>query len=96
MKYLLKQKIKRIFNSFNEVHIYPGIPGFIKLANNMNIEYKKVKKQEGDYLITDFYIFNKKDYYWLLLFYKNQINKRRKKFWGQDPLIQLIKLLKYI
>jgi hypothetical protein len=96
IKYLLKQKIKRKFDDSNIVHVYPGNPRFIKLANQLKIQYSKYKRLQGDYLITDFYIFNKNDYYWLLLIFKTQINEKRKQFWHQDLLIQLIKLLKYI
>lgn len=96
MKFLLKQKIKRKFEDSNIVYVYPGNPGFMKLANQLSIKYLKKQRQQGDYLITDFYIFNKNDYYWLLLIFKTHINKKREQFWNQDLLIQLIKLLKYI
>ena len=96
MKFLLKQKIKRKFDDSNIVYVYPGNSEFIKLANRLEIQYSKSQRLQEKHLITDFYIFNKNDYYSLLLIFKAHINEKRTKFWDQDLLLQLIKLLKYI
>jgi len=55
-----------------------------------------MQKQEGKYYITKYYLFDKDEYFQLLSQYKGKINEKRDQFWNQDPIIQLIKLLKYI
>ena len=81
MKYLLKQRIKRKDQGFDSVRVYPGVPSFIKLANKLKIEYTKHKTQQGDHLVTDYYIFNKEDYSRLLSEYRQKINEKRDQFY---------------
>jgi len=96
MKYLLTQQIRRITMKNGEIKVYPGNAEFIKLANKLDIEYTEQQIWRGEYLVTRHYLFEKEDYFQVLEQYKKKIEKKRTAFHKQDPLVQLIKLLRYI
>jgi len=78
------------------IQVYPGNSNFIKLAKILNIPYKTTKKINGEHLVTEFYIFTIQDFKWLEVCFKTNIEKKRKEFYSQPDLIQLVKILKYI
>ena len=95
MKYLLKQRV-HIQRKNGCVHIKPGCSGLIRMANKLNLDKKVIQEQKGEYLTTLLYIFKEEDYYWLSLNYREYLKKKRERFYSQEPLIQLVKLLRYI
>ena len=95
MKYLLKQQV-HIQHRNGHVHVKPGCAGLIRMANKLNLDKDIIQEQRGEYLITTAYIFKEEDYYWLSLNYRAYLKEKRDKFYSQKPLIQLVKLLRYI
>jgi len=95
MKFLLKHHIKSEKEA-GLVKVYPGTYNLINIANNINIPKTVMEKFDGDHLITEGYIFTVNDFYWLKVLYKQDLEKKRSEFFSLDPLIQVIKILKYI
>jgi len=95
MKYLLKQRV-HIQRRNGHVFVKPGCSGLIRMANKLNLTKEIVQEQKGEYTITVAHIFTEEDYYWLSLNYREYLKQKRDKFYSQKPLIQLIKLLRYI
>ena len=95
MKYLLKHRIK-FEKKDGLVKITPGTYNLIKVANNSNIPKTVIERFENNHLIIDGYIFTMNDFFWLKVFYKQDLVIKRSAFYLQDPLLQLIQIIKYI
>ena len=95
MKFLLKHHIK-FDKKDGLVKVYTGTYNLINIANNINIPKTVIEKFDGNHLITEGYIFTVNDFYWLKLLYEQDLEHKRTEFFSLDPLIQVIKILKYI
>lgn len=97
VKYLLKQRIRRKKEQ-SIIHIFPNqfSSGLIKLARKKDIVKNINQSWNGKYFTIKSYDISINDYNILISLYKKKIEQKRKQFYDQDPLIQLILILKYI
>ncbi|MHA1670460.1 MAG: hypothetical protein ACTSV5_07750 [Promethearchaeota archaeon] len=73
MKYLLNHRIK--FEQKEDlVKVYTGTYNLINIANKNNISKTVIEKIEGDYVITEGYVFTANDFYLSKVNSKHQID----------------------
>ena len=95
MKFLLKHRI-RCEKKENLIKVFTGTYNLINIANKNNIPKTVIEKFDGNHLITEGYIFTVNDFYWLKILYKEDLEKKRCEFFSTDPLLQVVRILKYI
>jgi len=95
MKFLLKQTV-RSHKKDGLVKVLPGVYNFIRIANKNKIPNQPIERIENNHVITIGYIFTKEDFSWLKILYKDFLEKKRSEFYSMDPLLQVIRILRYI
>ncbi|HEC38082.1 hypothetical protein LCGC14_1158710 [marine sediment metagenome] len=97
MKFLLKQKLNYKKAGFI-YYFYPNqfSSQIIKQAKKKDLILDINYKWYGKYRIVDSYLILEKDFKRLRAEFKKKILEKRVRFYQQDYLIQLIKILKYI